>query len=90
MSKDTAEFLKFTAAILIPALVAGSVFDARWARGSEWLIASLWLVSTLLAIGYVADGLRGAKTLISGTLKSWAIMAAIALFLGTLVALKFG
>lgn len=71
MSKDTAEFLKFTAAILIPALVAGSVFGAHWAIGSEWLVACLWLASTLFAVGYVADGLKGATALISSTLVMW-------------------
>ncbi|MBO0125227.1 hypothetical protein [Agrobacterium sp. OT33] len=71
MSKDTAEFLKFSAAILIPALVAGSVFDARWTKDSEWLVACLWLASTLFAVGYVADGLKGAKALISSTLVMW-------------------
>lgn len=90
MSKDTAQFLKFLSACLLPALVAGSIFDARWAKGSEWAIACLWLLTTLLAIGYVVDGLKGAKDLVTGTLSAWAITGAVALFLGTLVALKFG
>lgn len=90
MNKDTTQFLKFLAACFLPALVASTVFNAHWAKGAEWFIACAWLLSTLIAIGYVVDGLRGARALVYGTLSSWVVMAVIALFLGMLVALKFG
>lgn len=90
MSNDTTQFLKFLASCFLPALVSGTIFNSSWGKGSEWMIAVVWLLLTLVAIGYTIDGLRGAKALVAGTLSSWAVTAAISLFLGTLVALKFG
>lgn len=81
MSKDAAQFLKFLAALFIPALLAGLMLGARWANGSEWVIAVTWLASTLLAIGYVVDGTAGAKTLLSMTLLMWALAVIGAAFI---------
>jgi hypothetical protein len=87
MNGDTAQFFKFLSAILIPALVAGMLTNSG-AHGG--FVASLWLVSTLLAIGYVVDGLKGAKALLAGTFQSWAILLIAGLLIGSLVAAKFG
>lgn len=87
MSKDAAQFIRFMIAVLLPALIAGLLLDAG-ANGG--LIAALWLISTLLAVGYVVDGLTGAKALLAGTLHSWAILLIAGLLIGLLVAAKFG
>lgn len=87
MSKDVVEFARFLAAILIPALISGVMLDAG-ANGG--VIAALWFVTTLLAIGYVVDGLKGAKALLTGTLHSWAILLIAGLLIGLLAMAKFG
>lgn len=88
MSKDTAQFIRFMAAILLPALVAGLLMHAT--KGAEGLIFVVWLAVTLLSIGYVVDGLKGARALLSGTLQSWAVLLIAGLLIGSLVAAKFG
>lgn len=90
MSKDAKQFLLFLTAMFAPALLAGAAMGERWAKDFVPVIFGLWLVATLLGVGYAVDGLRGAKALTLGTAKAWGIMAAIALPLGILVALKFG
>jgi hypothetical protein len=90
MSKDARKFISFMTAMLLPAFLAGTAMAERWSRGFEPVIVILWLAGTLLGIGYTIDGLRGAKALIFGTAKAWGLMAAVALPLGILVALKFG
>lgn len=84
MSRDTTQFIKFLAALFVPALLAGMMLGAEWAKGSEWLIAGTWLASTLLAVGYVIDGLAGAKALLSTTLLMWALAALGAAFIAWL------
>lgn len=87
MSKDASQFIKFLSALFLPALVAGLMLDAG-ANGG--MIAALWLVTTLLAVGYVVDGLKGARALLSGTLHSWAILLIGGLLIGLLAMAKFG
>lgn len=88
MSNDTAQFLKFMVAILLPALVAGLLMHGT--KGAEGLIAAGWLAVTLLGAGYAVDGLKGATTLLSGTLMSWAVLLIAGLLIGSLVMAKFG
>lgn len=90
MSRDTLQFFKFLAAMFLPALAAGVCLDARWAKGAEWAIAAAWFASTLLAVGFVIDGGRGAKVLLSSTLQSWAILLIVGLLIGWLVMARFG
>ncbi|MEN3145683.1 hypothetical protein ABCW43_00050 [Neorhizobium sp. IRAMC:178] len=87
MSKDVSQFARFLAAIFIPALISGIMLDAG-ANGG--VIAAFWLVTTLLAVGYVVDGLKGAKALLTGTLHSWAILVIAGLLIGLLAMAKFG
>lgn len=87
MSKDAAQFIRFMVAVLLPALIAGLLLDAG-ANGG--IVAALWLVTTLLSIGYVVDGQKGARALLAGTLHSWAILLIAGLLIGLLVMAKFG
>lgn len=90
MTNDRAQFLKLMAAFIVPAFIAGTVFQEKWAKGLEPYIAIAWGISFLLAIGYAIDGLKGAKDLLFGTAQAWAITGGAALFLGILVALSAG
>lgn len=87
MSKDATQFLKFIAAIILPSLAAGILLDAG-ANGG--VIAVFWLMTTLFAVGYVVDGLKGARALLIGTMHSWAILLIAGLLIGLLVMARFG
>jgi hypothetical protein len=82
--KKTAEFLKFIAAILIPALIAGLFIQQT--KGALTIIAVAWLAATLLSIWHAVDGLKGARDLLFGSLSSWAVTLAVGLLRGLMPA----
>lgn len=81
MSKDTAQFLQFVAAILGLGLIGGLIVKEPWIRGYEVPFGIVWIVCFLLAIGFIANGVNGAKTLVSYTFLMWAAAIVCAAFI---------
>lgn len=84
MTKDAAQFLKFMALLLGSAFIGGLAIDQRWARGLELPLGLGWIFLVIIAIGFIVDGKKGAKALLSMTLLMWTLAAIGALLIAWL------
>ena len=90
MSKDAADFLKFICLCLGLGLFALAVIEVGLPRSFAIPFFIVWVVAFLAGVGFISDGMSGAKAIVSRTLLSWAILLSAAALIAWLVLARFG
>lgn len=90
MNGDDAKFLKFIVLLaclgLVGAAFAGSGLPSSYALP----FFAIWIVAFLSGVGFIVDGGRGAKALVSRTALTWGLFVSAASLIAWLVAARFG
>lgn len=90
MSKDAADFLKFICLCLGLGLLALAIIESGLPREFAIPFFVVWVIVFLAGVGFISDGMRGAKSLVSRTLLTWAILLSAAALIAWLVLARFG
>lgn len=90
MSKDAADFFKFICLCLGLGLLALGVIESGLSRDFAIPFFVVWIVVFLAGVGFISDGMSGAKALVSRTLLTWAILLSAAVLIAWLVLARFG
>lgn len=90
MSKDASEFFKFICLCLGLGLLALGIIEAGLPRDFAIPFFIVWVIVFLAGVGFISDGMSGAKAIVSRTLLSWAILLSAAALIAWLVLARFG
>lgn len=83
-------FAKFIGLCAVLGLFGGVAASAGLPSSYALPFFGLWVALFLLGVGYIIDGGRGAKALISTTALTWAIAVSAAALIAWLVMARFG
>lgn len=84
------KFLQFVALLAVLGGLAAIVADAGLPSSYALPFFALWVVAFLSGVGFIVDGGRGAKALVSRTALSWTLAVSVAALIAWLVAARFG
>jgi hypothetical protein len=81
---DTARFLLFMTVTLGSAFIGGLSLEHQWAKGFEIPLGFGWIFLIIVSTGFIIDGKKGAKALLSTTVLMWSLAIAGALLIAWL------
>lgn len=90
MSKDAADFFKFICLCLGLGLLALGISESGLHRDFAIPFFIVWVIVFLAGVGFISDGMSGAKAIVSRTLLSWVILLSAAALIAWLVLARFG
>ena len=90
MTDTTKQLLQFLALLLALGALAAAVAGAGPPSSYALPFFAIWVIAFLSGVGFIIDGSRGAKALVSRTALTWTLLVSVAALIAWLVAARFG
>ncbi|MGV2099060.1 hypothetical protein [Rhizobium sp. 21-4511-3d] len=90
MAETKKQFLQFVALLALLGALAAAVAGAGLPSAYALPFFAIWAIAFLSGVGFIIDGGRGAKALVSRTALTWTLLVSVAALIAWLVAARFG